>query len=216
MKRRCAALLLALMALAAAAQPAERLPAVNLRIEWRWVETSRAATQGLDGHGGVSVGTGGVRDGGGSVTLRAQSRTQDNEVLQQMLVMNGGRASLRLAHDEPRTWVELFSTSRGSGAVLRQGWVESGRGVELRPRWRGGDMLDVELAADMATSPDEAQAVRRESLVTELRLRFGEWATVARSGALQRTAERGALSTRDVERSTQRELQLRVASPSPP
>lgn len=216
MKRRCAALLLTWMAFAAGAQPAERLPAVNLRIEWRWVETSRAAAQGLDAHGGVSVGTGGVRDAGGSVTLRAQGRTQDSELQQQMLVLNGGRASLRLAHDEPRTWVELFSTPRGSGAVLRQGWVEAGRGVELRPRWRGGDMLDLELVTEMATPPDEAQAVRRESLVTELRLRFDEWATVARSGAQQRTAERGTLSTRDVERSRQRELQLRVASPSPP
>jgi len=216
MKRRCLTLLLAGAALAAAAQPAERLPAVNLRIEWRWVETQRAAAQGMDARGGVVVGTGGVRDAGGSVTLRAQGRTQDSEVLQQMLVMNGGRASLRLSQGEPSTWIELLATSHGAAAVLRQGWVESGRGVDVRPRWRGGDMLDVDISADMATAPDDQQVTRRESLGTELRVRIGEWATVARSGAQQRTAERGALSTRDVERSTQRELQLRVAPPSPP
>jgi hypothetical protein len=91
-------------------------------------------------------------------------------------------------------------------------WVERGQGVRVRPRWSGGRALvELELEADMASSP--ADASERTAVSTTLGLPLGEWATVARTGAQQQGQRAGAWSSSTEHSEAQSELQIRISLP---
>jgi hypothetical protein len=187
------------------------LPAVNLRVEWRWIEVSHGVQRGAAADGAFQVGTEGVVDARGQRSLRTRSTRADNESVQQLLVLNGGRAAIRLARSQPVAWLELASTARGPGAVIGQAMVEQVTGIELQARWPGpGAAVEVDLVAE---SPAPGASQGTDQLSTRLLLPAGEWSTVARSGAQRSRSEAGVLSSRDVERSSERQLQLRVSPP---
>lgn len=192
--------------LGAAAQPA-RLPAMNLRAELRWVETGRADRRAADVSGSVTVGT--VRGTDGQLTLRSDQRQTEGEVLQQVLVINGGTAQIRLARAVPLQWVEALQGPRGAATVvLRQAWVEAATGVVLRPRWPGGAApVELEVSAEVSTGVQQGQ------IGTQVLLPLGEWFTLATDGSQRTASQRGALSTRDIDTRTQRELQVRIGLP---
>jgi hypothetical protein len=190
------------------------LPALNLRAEVRWVDASQQRSRSAGGAGSVSIGTGGVASGDAQVTLRASGREAEGEVLQQVLVLNGGSARVRLSQAVPLQWVEGLQGPRGRAGVLRQSWVEVATGVVLRPRWPGADALvELEVLAETPVAASEGSAAARETIGTQVLVPLGEWVTLARSGTQQELRERGTVSTRDVERSSQRELQVRISRP---
>jgi hypothetical protein len=198
------------------------LPALNLRAEVRWVDASQLSSRAVGGAGSVIIGTGGVVSGDAQVTLRASGRETEGEVLQQVLVLNGGSARVRLSQAVPLQWVEGLQGPRGRVGVLRQTWVEAATGVVLRPRWSGGDALvELDVTAETPVAATEGSvlaretgsAPARETIGTQVLVPLGEWVTLARSGAQRDVRERGTLSTRDVERSTQRDLQVRISRP---
>jgi hypothetical protein len=202
--------LLGLLAGVAIAQGAG-LPAVNLRVEWRWIEVSQGAQRGVAAEGAFQVGTEGVVDARGQLSLRTRSTRADSEAVQQLLVLNGGRAAIRLARAQPVPWLELASTPRGPSAVIGQRMIEQVTGLEVQARWPGpGAAVEVDLLAD---SPAPGALQGTDQLSTRLLLPAGEWFTVARSGGQRTRSEAGVLSSRDVERSSERQLQLRVSPP---
>lgn len=214
---------LALLAGPLGAAPAAP-PAVNLHVQWRWVENS-AAPAVLDsaGQAGVVLATGGSRDPRGALGWRAR-QDERREAVQQLWLRNGGRASVQLATLEPIGWLEMAHTPQGGRAVLRYRWIESVTGLALRALWPGGQRsVEVELAAQTAQGGSALGAPGRAATVTQLLVPKGQWVTVARSAAAPRASAAGparpaagrgksgaTTSTRDVAGTPERELQLRI------
>lgn len=215
------ALLLGLGA-GAAAQPRQ-----NLLVELRWVESgiSGAAVAGVR-QGAVVVGTGGsVSTRSGGLTLSTRRVEEDISTQQQVLVLNGGTASVMLAEVELLQWLDYGVSLRSVGggganerpetrarieAQSRSLPVERRRGFAISPSWPGGQQpVRVELRA---LSPS-GQAGETEIFST-VQVPLGQWLTVARRGGQLQRSESGVISSRDAEQQTQRELQLRV-QPAP-
>lgn len=141
----------------------EVLPQRNLIVEWRM------SGQGQTQQRNVGVRTGQIIvDSRGGVVGRTsigtesyQTESQDNTV-QQVQVLNGGRAKLYVGRSQPYTvWQWAWSGSASAGGSLgsygpatQQGgasganypvnvvpqtvWIDIGQGLNVRPRWPGG------------------------------------------------------------------------------
>lgn len=218
------ALLLGLGA-SAAAQPRQ-----NLLVELRWVESgiSGAAVAGVR-QGAVVVGTGGsVSTRSGGLTLSTRRVEEDISTQQQVLVLNGGTASVMLAEVELLQWLDYGVTLRSVGggaanerpetrarieAQSRSLPVERRRGFAISPSWPGGQQpVRVELRA-LSPSGQTGQ-VGESEIFSTVQVPLGQWLTVARRGGQLQRSESGVISSRDAEQQTQRELQLRV-QPAP-
>lgn len=167
--RRRAALLLG-CALPVLAAPPKAPPQVNLRVEMR---AQRQVENGAV-QGSFSVGTrGGTATAGGDVTLATQRRDDDDAV--QVLVLNGGSASLRIGRQVALPTGEWVWGGRNAGFAQTRQWIDASRGFQVAPRWPGGSApvtLDIGAAARGATS-----------VQTQLQLPLDEWTAFARSGA---------------------------------
>ena len=206
----CAALAAGATVPAARAE-GEALPQRNLVIELRWAGAERSAGQAAAAGGGVVVGTGGIEARGG-VVLRSGQREAAADTVQRILVLNGGRASLRLTQAVPVQWLTVAITPRGPAAAVQTGWMDAGTAFELRPRWPGGAAATVEVAQQILTAADGRPGAG-EALLTTLQLPLGEWTTVARSDSARQVAQRGTLSTREIQHSASGSLQMRISPP---
>jgi len=81
----------------AAAQAAPPLPQRNLSVEMRISDDSSAARRDASAGASVTIGSTGRVDAAGAATVRSSSQQQGLGTVQRVLVLNGGRASLRLA-----------------------------------------------------------------------------------------------------------------------
>lgn len=208
--------LLALGAGTVGAQPAEpaRGPLVNLRVELRQAEAQRQSERGA----GVAVSERGVAIGAG-----VQERGGERGVRQQLLVLNGGRATLRLGQARPLQWLQAVRVappspgSSGIAWVPGTVWVDAGQGLTVRPLWPGGAApVTVEVAAESAGlgAPGFGrEPPRGAQLLTTLQLPLGDWVTVAESADAQQQDGRGLLSGRGSEDEHRLVLQMRVTAP---
>lgn len=211
------------LVLAAVVQASE--PRVNLWVELRWVDShvSQAAVAGVR-EGAVVVGTGGSVSPRGALVLSTEQRQAQGQLLQRLTVLNGYRASVQLGELVPLQWVDVAVQGvNGEGtppsrentrAQLRQGYVEQLRGFTLEPHWPGGrEPVRVTLRAQdltpSASGPPGQPATRTEVESTAL-VPLDEWVTLARSGGQLQRTERGTFSSRDAERVSSRELQVRI------
>jgi hypothetical protein len=221
MKRRALLLLTAGPPLAAGVAQATP-PAVQLLVEWRWVDSSLPpAAQAAVRDGAVVVGTAGSYSprGPGVVTSTA---TPPVPTVQRLLVLNGQQAGLRLTTREPLQWVEAVveldpSATSGTSATSatpgsarprvyaspRQGERRSTQGILLTPSWPGGRS-----PVRVAFAVDDTEGNQLQSTVP---LPLARWQTVARTGTATPPAPRGTLSTHDAAGQPERELQLRVS-----
>lgn len=214
--------------------PPPALPQRNLVIEWRQLDESLAMTgqQGAQGH--VVSTTGGVALSGG-VTLSTQRRDEQRTQSQQLRVLNGGRASVRVGHSVPLTWVQAAQAepqsggfnqpAAGAGVVQGLTWLEAGRQIVLQPRWPGGSQpavvdvqvdsaaLDAERPGMPAATVGSALPVQsRSQTVTTVLAPLGQWVTIARTGGEQVVEQPGSVST--LSSGAQRQLmQIRVMAP---
>lgn len=210
------------------ARAAERLPMRNLIIEVRQGEASRLDTEGAGpSQGAVSVGSGGVSARAG-VTVEARSRDTARDTVQQVRVLNGGRAALRIGSPVPMQWLQWAVTPQGPAVVGGTQWVDGGRGFTVQPRWPGGDApvtLEVSTEASgplpaagrapsaYAGAPQDPGPVGQATMLTTVQLMLGEWVTVASSGEETDASERGVLSTRSRSSSRRHVVQMRVIAP---
>ncbi|MBV8036230.1 hypothetical protein [Roseateles sp.] len=200
--------LLTLLPLSAAAAP----PAVTLVVELRWVD-SNVAGAALAGvrDGAVVVGTAGAVSPRGPAVVTSTA-TAAPAVVQRLLVLNGQRASLRLAAREPLQWVDAVveldpsagpaSAPRRLYASPRQGERRTAQSFTVTPSWPGG-RAPVRVAFDVDTGDEAFQST--------LDLPLQRWQPVARSGGGASPAARGTVSSRDAAGQPERELQLRVS-----
>jgi hypothetical protein len=217
-----------------AAQTGARLPQRNLLVEVRQVDEGSASAQGGGvERGAVIVSSDGRVSGGAEVGWQASTRQRGGSIAQQLRVLNGGRASMRLGQSVPLQWWQISSLPAGASGSsgARQGaqvvpsmvFTEAGRGFSVRPRWPGGDApVTVEIETELVQARDPNVTVGGEAndgatsdnfkTLTTLRFPLGEWVTVASSGTSSAGAERGVVSTRDVSRSRQIVVQMRVTA----
>ncbi|UXH78866.1 hypothetical protein [Roseateles amylovorans] len=202
---------------------AQSLPRQNLWIELRWVDQdlSAAAVAGAR-DGSVVVSTGGTVSSRGGVTISTQTRTQRQQSLPRLMVLNGQQASITLSEVTPIQWVDIGLERRPKEdriqAVPRQGVAERSRSFSVKPQWPGGQQpvtvevrtLDLAPQLPPGAAMDSAQRQDSTSLLSTVQVAMGQWVTIARSGGVSVSADRNTYSTRDAEVQRLRELQLRV------
>jgi hypothetical protein len=189
-------------------------PQRNLSVEMRFSDGQADAQR--DAQGSVTVGSRSGRvNAGGSVTVQSGSSRQASDATQRVLVLNGGRATLRLAQGLQVDDTEVWWTPWGPGAAVRSQWVELVNGMEVQPRWPGGAApVLLEIAAHSAgrATPNSGQPLPPQaSVFTTLQVPMGEWVEVARVQGRQSTVSSGGFGAATSSR--QRSLQVRVSLP---
>ena len=191
-------------------------PQRNLSVEMRVSDEQSDAQR--EAQGSVTVGSrGGRASAGGAVTLQSASTRHMSDAVQRVLVLNGGRATLRLAQGLQLDDTEVWWTPWGAGAAVRSQWVELVNGMEVQPRWPGGDApVRLEIAAQSggrATHRSGQPLPPQASVFTTVQLPMGEWVEVARLQGRQSASTVSSGGFGAATSSRQRSLQVRVSLP---
>jgi hypothetical protein len=222
------ALMLACAAVHAGGPP---LPQRNLSVEARFTEQSLAERQAAGAAGGLVIDSRGNTTVQGGVTLRAGSDAAGSQQVQRVLVLNGGRATLRLSTLTPLPTLELAWIGRTTGSAGQVTWVDVGSGLTVRPSWPGGQApVRVEVEIESGSQRDNRVGIQRDNprdnprgmdrgiettrVQTELSLPLDVWVTVAdvsESSSGNSSAGGFGASTSSLRGS--RSLQLRVTAP---
>lgn len=198
------------------AQPGGGLPLRNVVVELRQTDDSTASGQSTGvGGSGVTIGAGGQVRGNVGIGSEARSRDQARDTVQQVRVLNGGQASVRLAHSAPLQFVQVIWTAQGVQVLPATYWSESAQGFTVRPRWPGGSApVTVEISAESGGDmPSRDGANERRRVLTTVQLPLDEWVTIASTADSASDRRSGPLSSRDVERSRRQLVQMRVSAP---
>lgn len=192
-------------------------PQRNLSVEMRASDDQADAQRDAQGLATIGSRSGRV-DADASVTVRAGSSRQASDATQRVLVLNGGRATLRLAQGLQVDNTEVWWTPWGPGAAVRSQWVELVNGMEVQPRWPGGDApVLLEIAAQSAgrATPNSGQPLPPQANVfTTVQVPMGEWVEVARVQGRQSTTSSGSGGGFGAATSSRRRsLQVRVSLP---
>jgi hypothetical protein len=185
-----------------AAGPA--LPQRDLSVELRQVEQGR-------------------EDGGTHFFAGSQSGgdTGSKWEPQQLLVRNGGKATLRLNDSIPMQWTQSVSAPNpgggaNSGASVTNAlvWFDAGQSLSVQPRWPGGKQpavveIEAQRASVDARMGADLPRQTRHTLSTTVSVPLGEWVTLAATGALPRA---GVYSS-EAGLQVRRLLQIRVVLP---
>lgn len=197
-----ASLLLSLAPLQVAAR---ELPARNLVVEWRvsGSQDLRSRQSGVQ-QGRVIIDSRRGVVGGGTITYGSRQSESDTQDVQQVMVLNGGRARLFVGRSQQVTTWQWAWGPGFQGVVPQTTWVDLGQGLNVTPRWPGGRApVVVEL---------EAQS-RHTELASTLSVPLGEWTVVARNGAQTQASRSGTLSTRELDESRSQQLEIRITAP---
>ncbi|MCM5682859.1 hypothetical protein M8A51_25320 [Schlegelella sp. S2-27] len=203
------------------AQPG--LPQRNLRIELRQGDQTELARQGASASGSVVISSHRTVNAQGGVTVhttRRESVTRGDGT-QQVLVLNGGRAGIRLAQQQPLQWYQVIWNARdGATLVPSKVMLEAGRGFTVQPRWPGGgEPVTVEIAAESSRFNDPTSGMQDRPLreggttLTRVQVPLGEWVTIADTLEEQHTIERGNWSSAEARGSRRSVVQMRVTAP---
>jgi hypothetical protein len=194
----CAAQLCSPQAQVHAAGPA--LPQRDLSVELRQVETGRE--------------DGGAHYSAGSAVASAWEP-------QQVLVRNGGKATLRLNDSIPMQWTQSVSAPNpgggaNSGASVSNAlvWFDAGQSLSVQPQWPGGKQpalveVEVQRANVDARLGADLPKQTRNSLSTTVSVPLGEWVTLAVTGEVPHS---GVYSS-EAGLQMRRLLQIRVVLP---
>lgn len=217
-RRSCAAGFGAALLAASLAVAAPALPQRNLSVEVRVVEDGASTRRDAQAAGAVTIGSQRRAEVSGSATLLGSTTRSSADVLQRVLVLNGGRAMLQLAQGQLADVSDVFWTPWGPGAAVRSQWVELVDGVQVQPRWPGGNApVTVELAAQRSVAPTSGWQGAQGSLpanwstLSTVQAPLGEWVEVAQLQGRQAATASGGFSAATASR--QRSLQLRVSLP---
>lgn len=213
--RRAACLAASSFLLATLAHAAPPLPVRNLVVEMRIVEDSAETRHDARAANTATLGNTGRSDPGAGASVRSNTLRQGIDAVQGVLVLNGGRAGLRLSQGMPVDDIEIIWTPWGPGAALRSQWVEVVNGMEVAPRWPGGQApVTVDISAQRGTGLPQGNTpgmAAQLSLFTTVQAPLGEWIEVAQLQRRQAAVSGSGFSAATSSR--QRSLQLRVSLP---
>jgi hypothetical protein len=216
---------------ASAAPRDEALPQRNLLVEWRTSGQgqSQQREQGIR-TGQIIVDSRGVVIGRSSIGLGSVQTESRSDSVQQVQVLNGGRARLYVGRSAPYSvwqWAGSHADGGQPQAWAQTVWIDLGEGLSVRPRWPGGQApVVVEFEAQMRQpmqaggaggaysgqmAPDGQS--RRMEVGSTLSVPLGQWAVVARSGSQAQRQQSGTLSTRELDDGAQTQLEIRITAP---
>lgn len=218
-------------------------PQRNLLVEWRMTSSSEQQRQGGGlRRGEVTVDSRGGVWGRGNAVVTSTTRSSSQTGSQQVQVLNGGKARLYLGSSRPVTQWQFGVAGTGGGVNLvnpasgNEGnggnggeapsgpgwqawssttWVDTGRGITVRPRWGGGQTVTVELEARVAQQNPYAPdgQVDATEVMTTVQVPLGSWTAVAQRGGQVQQSRRGVLSTEDASFDDREVLEMRVSAP---
>jgi hypothetical protein len=150
---------------------------------------------------------------------------------QQVVVLNGQRASFRFGRSMPLHWVQaasmqVGSSSAGSASSSHSGgslvnavtWLDAGQGMGVQARWPGGSH-PVTLTLDFETSQvdprvgAELPATTHGQVQTTVSVPLGQWFTFATVGSEARPLQAGVWSTAAPSTQPPQAFQVRVSLP---
>jgi len=221
----------------AASHAADKLPAQNLWVEIRWVDSSISPDLVAAARDGSTVvGTSGSISpkGWAGYSTGSHEDAQTRNQGQRVLVLNGQQAGVQFKDTAALQWLDYgvptlpgasgaartpanaATQARASARVgLNQAYVEQSRGFNVGVQWPGGKQpARVEFKVqsfkpDPQRRPDMPLPEQSQVVGTVL-VPLGQWVTVARQGGTAQAAEAGTYSTRNAEPVESRELQIRV------
>jgi len=175
-------------------------PAEQVRVRFRFKETSRSTDRDISTSGRVSGEHGSVAIGGAEaegVHVRAQdSRTQHRGQTESFIsVMSGSTAYLWVGRDIPFTqrWVYLTHTYAHEVETVQFQRVETG--FEVKPVV-AGDRVHIEIVPRISSLEDrERGVVRLTEASTKVTVLKGQWVTIGGTSEQTNEAIRAILST---------------------
>ena len=199
------------------------LPLRNLLVEVRQGEEEEGS-QRRQGASGAVVISGGPSSsnvsGGVSVHNGQVHSTRRGDGVQQVLVLNGGRAAVRLGHTQALQWYQVAWNERDGATLLPSTlWLEAGRGIVVQPRWTAGSStVTVEISAESSRlhpqgSPAEGMLREGASASTTLQVPLGEWVTMASTAEHSQQRDQRVWSSHEASREGRRIVQIRVTLP---
>jgi len=167
--------LAALMLLFPLADALSQVPR-QLAISVRFDETGQASQRDIAASGRIS-------NRGAEVEVRAQDERSAREqgIVQRVLVLDGGRATLFVGQSRPVTQQQIIQTPAG---VVGQRTIvvqQAGSGIEVSPRV-SGDRVFLEIGAQNERM-DARGNIEGQRLATSVMGRLGEWFEI--SGAVE-------------------------------
>ncbi len=153
------------------------LPLRNLQIEVRQIRRDDDADSTVSANGRVPL-----RPGQSSAQWEAavghNARSREASAQQQVLVLNGRRASIALRNSMPLRLVQTFVVNGVMTVVPGTVLIEAGTGFDATARWDGDGQVELELAASQGQGRYQTQTASTSTLVV---LPLNEWMTVAQS-----------------------------------
>lgn len=153
------------------------LPLRNLLIEVRQISQDEATDSTLRGNGQIRL-----SPGQSSAQLEAAAgdttRARAADAQQQVLVLNGRRASIALRNSMPFRLVQTFVNNGVITVVPGTVLIEAGTGFDATARWDGNDQVELDLAASQGRGRYHTQTASTSTLLV---LPLNEWVTVAQS-----------------------------------
>ena len=182
------------------------LPLRNLQIEVRQVSRDDAFDSSLSSNGQVQL-----RPGQSSAQLEiaAQDRTRSRDAnsQQQVLVLNGRRASIALRNSTPFRLVQTFVMNGVMTVVAGTVLIEAGTGFDATARWDGNDLVELELAASQGRGRHHTQTASTSTLVV---MPLNDWVTVAQSDDDSSGSQASTGSQNEWRRRNATDVQVRV------
>ena len=205
------------------------LPLRNLVVEWR-----------IDGQGQTRDSGAGVRHGRviidsqrgvvaqGDVRLGTWQTESQTRSVQQVQVLNGGRARLFVGRSQPYTvWQWAYAPAQtprhrqhppGPQAQVwgQTEWLDLGQGLNVRPRWPGGQApvtVELEASASQQSAYEPDGQIRHSEVASTVSVPLGEWTVVARSGRRAQATRSGTLSTDTIDDTQSEQLEIRISAP---
>lgn len=208
------------------------LPLRNLVVEWR-----------IEGQGQTRDSGAGVRQGRviidsqrgvlaqGDVRLGTWQTESQTRSVQQVQVLNGGRARLFVGRSQPYTvWLWAYAPAQAPrhrphhpGGHMppvqvwgQTEWLDLGQGLNVRPRWPGGQApvtVELEASASQQSAYEPDGQIRHSEVASTVSVPLGEWTVVARSGRRAQATRSGTLSTDTIDDTQSEQLAIRISAP---
>lgn len=189
--------------------PSAVLPLRNLQIKVRQRQREDTARSAVEAAGTVRISPG-QSSANIDITARGKTRGQAAMVHQQVLVLNGRRATIALRNTLPLRLMQAYV--RNGVMVLVPGTVliETGTGFDATPRWDGENLVELELTASQGQGMPQTQTA---STATRLMVPLGEWITVAQTDQEAVGSRSGRDGSADWSMQSGTEVQVRVSVP---
>lgn len=182
----------------------------NLLVEVRSREVSAQEIRDIGLSGGGVVLTERGAQGRIDATVSDISQSLRTGSTQRVQVLNGGSASLFIGEARPWRWQSVAWTRQGPRVTQVQGWVETGRGFTVQPRWPGDGPVSVNLLAqDGRMAPGGTQAQTLSTVQAPL----GDWMVVASVDDQAEQSTGRVLGRTDRAQARRWILEVRVTAP---